>query len=186
MTLPMTSSLSSENLQTLIRTFTSVFPNTYLVSSRPDVDLLLLGSKTEMEPDFQIAAERMRGEFIMRDLADRRVGIRDVYDFAARFRMGPKELKTLAGSGPLHTDNLPVVAYTAPKNLYINTDQANMRLLNQHAVGIAPYIKLKTDNREEFLKKLTLAYQRFLPGGKESDLTQQLLKKLAADSSHVK
>ena len=39
-------SMSSENVKTLVRTFNSVFPYTYLVSTIPDTDMLLIGSKT--------------------------------------------------------------------------------------------------------------------------------------------
>ncbi len=47
-------------------------------------------------------------------------------DLAARIRMGPDEVRSFAGPGPLHTDDLPVIAYHAPKDIYRNTRKKNM------------------------------------------------------------
>jgi spermidine synthase len=174
--------LSPANLQTVVRTFTHVFPNTYVISTRPNIDMLLLGSKQPFQPDLQQADQRLRQQAIRADLADPRIEIMNVFDLAARFRMGPKEMHALSGVGPLHTDDLPVVAYRAPRDLYVRTEERNMQLLAAQATGIAPYMKempMSTLEKEAFLGHLATAYRRFLPTGKEVQVCLQMLRQLS-------
>ncbi len=171
--------MSSESVRTIARTFVEVFPNAYLVSTILDADLLLMGSERPIDLDFERAAGRMRQEEVHRDLADPRVGISSIYELAARFRMGPSELLPMAGRGPLHTDDLPIVAYRAPRDLYRSTREENLRLLADHSKGIAPYLVTARANAiadgaardrlgAEFFRELAAAYRAFLPGGREA------------------
>ncbi|MBI2931679.1 MAG: fused MFS/spermidine synthase [Planctomycetes bacterium] len=154
--------MSPENVRTLVRTFLEVFPHAYLATTLAGTDVLLLGSTRPFVPDLRRAETRFSR--VASDLADNRVGIRDIYDFAARFRMGPDELRRYAGQGPLHTDDLPVIAYRAPQDKYRNTRDENERLVSRHARGIGPYLS----EEAPFLKALAQAYRRFLPAGREA------------------
>lgn len=169
--------MSPENVKTIVRTFASVFPHVYLISTIANTDILLLGSKIPFSPDLQRMHERMQRPAIHRDLAEPRLGIDDVFELAARIRMGPEDVRTFAGSGTLHTDDLPVIAYRAPTDLYKNTRQANMESLAQYARGVGPYLDLAPfapAERQMILQRLVQAYQAFSPNGRETRVAAQL------------
>ena len=159
--------LSSKNVQTMIRSFAEVFPYTYIVVTIPNTDTLMLGSKTPITFSPNLLQERMRAAPVARDLADHRVRIRNVPELLARVWLGPEDVRQLIGTeGPLHTDDLPTIAYQAPKNLYISTRESNMRLLSRHARGVHPFIDLSSldeNEKREFLSALDRAYQAFVP-----------------------
>jgi spermidine synthase len=173
--------LSPENFATLIRTFVNVFPHTYLISSRQNIDVLLLGSKRSFVPDLHRITQRMQNPAIKEDLADRRVGVYTVHDLLARIRMGPGEVRDMVGKGVLHTDDHPVIAYRAPRDLYVRTEEKNISLMVAHAAGIAPYLELQEFSKEgriDFLRHLAVAYERFLPGGREAAACEQLIERI--------
>ena len=160
-----------------MRTFARVFPHVYLALTIPDTDILLLGSKNPFPLNLERARQRLTQQDIFEDLADPRVGIQNIYDLASRILMGPDEVRRFVGSGPLHTDDLPVVAYSAPKNLYRNTRKENMRLLTHYAKGIGPYVdgfSGSPENRKHFLRRLSSSSRSFLNGGKEDELSEPL------------
>ena len=169
--------MAPENVQTIVRTFAHVFPHVYLVSTIPNTDIVLLGSETPIALDLDRARRRMSQREVRADLADSRVGIHSIFDLAARIRMGPDEVRRFAGPGPLHTDDLPVVAYDAPKDIYRNTRKKNMHLLARHARGIGPYVQgdsASPAKRRHFFQRLASSYRAFLPGGREAEVSAQL------------
>jgi spermidine synthase len=171
--------MSPENVQTIVRTFTSVFPNSTLFSTIRNTDILLLGFKQETDMDLTRARQRMMNPEIGQDLSDSRVGITNIFELFARMRMGPQEVKEFAGPGPLNTDDLPLIVYSAPKDLYRDTRQTNMELLAHHAYGICPAFQGLASPEAGFaflFQGLAAAYARFLPGGQELDACEQLAK----------
>jgi hypothetical protein len=119
------------------------------------------------------------------DLADARVGVRNVYDLLARVRMGPDAVRALAGEGVLHTDDLPVIAYRAPRDLYKDTRRANMSQLARLSRGIAPRLDLSPTDRKQaaaVLERLAAAYEAFLPGGNEAQVTRTLAVQAGSQS----
>ncbi|MBE7443782.1 MAG: hypothetical protein HS132_00325 [Planctomycetia bacterium] len=118
----------------------------------------------------------MRKE-IQQDLSDPRVDIKSIYELLARIRMGPDEIRSLITSGPVHTDNLPIIAYRAPMDLYLDTRESNMQFLALHARGIGHYltdVSNFVDKKQDFFKNLATAYRTFLPKGNESVVSEQL------------
>jgi spermidine synthase len=173
--------LSPENVKTIICTFTKVFPYTYLISSSLDNEILLLGAKTEFYPDILAARKRMEQKEIREDLADPNVDILNIFDLAARFRLGPKEIQQLVEEGAVNTDDLPVVAYQAPKELYIRTNEENMTLLSRFSKGIAPYIQKKFDSgvyKKDFFLSLAEAYRRYLKNSMEAIIAEECAGKV--------
>ena len=162
--------MSSENLVTLVRGFSQVFPYTYLVSTIPGTDILLLGSQEPFTPDAEQMAVRLGQHEIRKDLLETWLPVSTVAELAARFRMGPQGIQSLIGTGPLHTDDLPIIAFRAPKDLYRDTSPENMELLARHASGIAPYLDIvgPVNMKRQTLEELAAAYRAFLPGGNEA------------------
>ena len=163
-------SLAPENVRTIVRTFTKIYPHTYLISSRPEVDMLLLGCRDPLRLDPGRIGERMAAPAIARDLSDPRVGVNSPADLLARFRMGPAEVKGYAGAGPINSDDAPIIAYRAPADLYRRTVEENMALLARHSRGAAPYLDLSSipeTERSRFLSALAMACRDFLGDGAE-------------------
>lgn len=156
--------MSPASTRTIVRGFREVFPQTFVVSSIPGADLLLLGSRSPVEFDLARMASRLRGP-VGRDLSDPRVGIRSVAELIARVRLGPGVLDAYVGDGPLHTDDLPVLAYTAVRDRYRATRDENDELIEAHAGGVAPHItNLPPPGpaREAFLRALRNALRDYV------------------------
>lgn len=169
--------MSVVNLQVMIRTFASVFPYVYLASTIPETDILLLGALHPIHFDPEMIQRRMMRKEIQQDLSDPRVDIKSIYELLARIRMGPDEIRSLITSGPVHTDNLPIIAYRAPMDLYLDTRESNMQFLALHARGIGHYltdVSNFVDKKQDFFKNLATAYRTFLPKGNESVVSEQL------------
>jgi spermidine synthase len=174
--------LSPENVRTLFRTFLEVFPHAYLASSILETDTLLLGSTRPFVPDLGRAEERLaKLRAVAADLADERVNIDGVYDVAARIRMGPDDLRAYAAEGPLHTDDLPIIAYRAPRDKYSNTRRENEMLLAESAHGLGPYLAAApgtVEERRKRLESLAAACRKFLPSGREAATCERLAREL--------
>ncbi len=161
----------------IVRTFSSVFPYTFIVSTIHDTDTLLIGSAIPFTPDLNQIAQRMAQAEVRKDLADARVGVHSPFQLAARFRIGPREIAGFADTGPKNTDDLPIVAYRSPFDLYRDTRQDNSDLLAKHAKGIAPYLRRPDEddpNFSSFYSQLAKAYRSFLPNGNESRVCDEL------------
>lgn len=182
--------MSSDSVKTIVRGFLSVFPHAYLITTIPETDILLLGSQHPFALDIPRAARRMQQGKVFRDLADPRVHIKSVYNLVARFRMGPQEVHYFVGDGPLHTDDLPIIAYQAPKDLYRSTTRENRESLARYASGIMPYLGRLPESREErkqVYKTLAGAYRIFLgPNNKEAAMCEQLAADLSTDPPNPK
>jgi spermidine synthase len=107
-------SMGEQDLKTVLGTFTDVFPNTSLW--RTESDLLLIATKGEQSIDFGALNARLQQEDVLNDL--KRVDVNDVYDFLGTFLMGPTALADFADGAPIHTDNNPVLQFSAPQNLH--------------------------------------------------------------------
>lgn len=173
--------MSPENLKTVVRTFREVFPYAFFISTAPRLDVLLLGARKPVKFNLAEILHRMQWDGIRQDLADPRVDIHDIYDLIARFRMGPNELARFAGTGVLHTDDRPIIAYDAPKELYQNTEQANQDAINEFAAGLAPYMNLShlpPEERVKFFTRLANAYQEYLPNGNEAGVAARIAREI--------
>jgi spermidine synthase len=114
-------SMSPADLNTVIATFTDVFPNSTLW--RTGGDLLLIGTKDKQSIDFVALNTRVQQPDISADL--KRMDVDDVYGILGRFVMGPEALEAFSDGAPMHTDNNPILQFSAPKSLYNDTNLVN-------------------------------------------------------------
>ena len=153
----------------MIRSFRAVFPHVYIASTILEADILLLGS---FEPLAFDQARMERGfavEPVRADMADERVGVEEPAALLGRVLMGPAEVDALMGDGPLHTDDLPVIAYTTPRDLYLATRRPNVEFLLEHATGLAPHLRGAT---EPWVRRIAEAHRRLFSPGDEPDDNQ--------------
>jgi spermidine synthase len=119
--------LDQESLRLLIRTFQSVFPETYLAMPLPGSDLLLIGTKGDYRPSVEEIRRRISNELIKNDLADSNVTIYSAEALLARLLLGPNDVKKYATGSNVNSDSLPILSYTAPFALYTQTRTENMK-----------------------------------------------------------
>jgi len=180
-------SMSPENLRTIIRTFIQVFPNTYMVTSPNKSDIVLLGAVEPFSPSWVQAWRSMQLPDIIQDLSEPRLAIATIFDLAATIRMGPAEIKRMAGKGSIITDDHPRIAYTAPRDIYVLTEKPNQALIEQYACGIGPYFQMSnppSTDEINFMEQLADAYQKFLGDGNEAQICLKIAAKMKEQLKH--
>ncbi len=111
--------LDLDTLRSIVQAFIAAYPNGAAMLATNSLETPVLG----------LVARRDAGAFDLRELRKRlatsalpqRVGdygIVDEFGFLGSFVAGPSALRRFAGDAPLNTDDLPVVAYRAPRITY--------------------------------------------------------------------
>jgi spermidine synthase len=166
-------------LRTAIRTFQSVFPYV-LIFQAIGRDLLLLGSERPVLLDLP----RLEAQLSVPDVAEdlRRVGIGGPYDLLAKFTLGTEEVETLTAGVPINTDDNALIEFGAPRTLYVDTTDANIRQLANLFRGVDGYVRPPLSA----VDMVRLA-QRYLAHGRSSyarALAQQALGREESAETH--
>lgn len=169
-------SMSTQDLQMIIKTFARVFPNTSLWTSYYP-DLMLVGSESPLKFDFEKVKEVYARPHVAEDLAPH--GIDSPESFFANYWLGTKEIWRLSQGGKTNTDNYPILEFSAPRHLYSKTLVSNFKFLNRYRTRELPEIvrlEPPADQNGLFYLELAQAYmaKRFM---KEA---QQALARAAA------
>jgi spermidine synthase len=120
-------SLFPEDLKMVINTFRSVFPHTAVWNTIRG-DLLLIGGKEPLSLDFatlQSTYDSIPG--LREDM--RRLGFHSPLALLADFTLSEEDTAQFAQNGLLNTDDLPLLEFSAPNSLYLDTVDLNRRLL---------------------------------------------------------
>jgi spermidine synthase len=120
--------MSEPSLQSLLRTFQSVFPH-LLVFQPNEGDLLLVGGAEPMTVPVPRIEERMQTARVRADLEQIRV--HDAFDLLLRFRLGEAEARAYAGDAPLNTDDNGLVEFSAPWEIHLDTVARNAEALER-------------------------------------------------------
>jgi hypothetical protein len=132
----------------VLRGFVAAFPEAILATTARYSDVLLIGAQRPIQFDIDDLRNRMEQPQIAADLADPRVRVESVHDLLARVRVTRFPLRQLAGTGELHTDNRPLLAYRAPLELgRRNAHVENDKIIAAVATGIAPILNFGTQVR---------------------------------------
>jgi hypothetical protein len=145
--------LHSDLIKTFLRTFHSVFPHV-LVFQISVGDLLLLGSDAPLSMDLPRIAERLQQPQVRADLA--RVQVESLEDLLMRFRFGERELAAWAGSGPLNSDDRPILEFEAPKSLNEDTLLANAEEVLAAYSGLTRYLSPRTATDQALISSVSL------------------------------
>ncbi len=113
--------MSTDDLQTVIRTFRTAFPFAALWALNEN-DFLLLGSPSEIEVREDVV--RTNFELVKSDLAD--VRIQDPYSVLSLFMIADGDLDRFAGDAQLNTDDFPILEFRSPRFIYANTTDENL------------------------------------------------------------
>ncbi|MBI3049062.1 MAG: fused MFS/spermidine synthase [Acidobacteria bacterium] len=148
-------------LQTVVRTFQSVFPEVLAV--RPGQgDLILLGSARPVRVDYAHTAAMLADRHVASDLD--RIGITGPADIVARLLIGGADVPAYAGDGTLNTDDNALVEFAAARSLYRNTIADNEQALAAHAshtpMRYVDRLGETSEARAEAGRAIAVAYSR--------------------------
>jgi len=115
--------MDDETFHVIVRTFTSVFPETVLWNSGVN-DVILIGSDKEIKIDFDMAERRMASSRVAQDLA--RIKVHDLFTVLS-LQLSSNETisKVIDKRGRKNTAYMPLIEYMAPLALYMGATIRN-------------------------------------------------------------
>jgi len=156
--------MSPENVRSVIKTFSRVFPYTYIAVTIVDTDLLLIGSKQPIELDLDAMASRISRNSVSADLADPAVGIHSIEELLARIWLIPDDIPDLVADARLHRDDWPFLMYEAPLHRFVGNRQLNMEMIAGAASGLTGLVEdASGDPEEKNLEAMHQAYSHYVP-----------------------
>ncbi len=119
--------MDTDDLRTLVRTFTEVYPHILLYATIEDADLVLVGSESPLIQSVESAEHLLHWPKVAKEM--RVVDIDEALDIVALYQMDRSRMQEMAGAGPLNTDDSMIIEYSAPMNLHRETQAPNFELL---------------------------------------------------------
>jgi spermidine synthase len=119
--------MDTDDLRTLIRTFTEVYPHIVLYATIEDADLVLVGSESPLVPTVATAEHLLGWPKVREEL--KVVEMDEALDIVALYQMDRDRMREMAGPGPFNTDDSMIIEYSAPMNLHKETQEPNFELL---------------------------------------------------------
>ncbi len=174
-------SMSPEDFQTIVRTFSSVFPYVHLWNVGRDV--FLLGSRTALPIDADLVTLKLQDRKIAFDLS--RVGVRSGFEFVKLFMMADGDLREFVGPGASNTDDRPRIEFSAPRNLSVyKQEEIHRSMLAFRPRFIAyPLMRQVIELANGFGYSYPLASIRYLtPATRLTPRTAMIVRTLRADS----
>ena len=120
-------SINTEDLKSMVNTFTSVFPYVTVWQDYTYPDIQFVGSLSPIRIDFKRFQEKLKEETVNNDLA--RISSNDPYKLLSYFLMDEKQARAYSSGARINSDNHPRLEFTTPKYLYIFTFGSNMESL---------------------------------------------------------
>jgi spermidine synthase len=124
--------ISSDDLRSIVATFTSVFPESalWLVG---EGDVLLIGSLTPIEPRLEAVYSSWRRPGVAADLGG--VDVRDPASLLTLYTAGQAQLEGYANGARIQTDDRMRLEFSAPRSIYGRTTTDNAAVLRQIALN---------------------------------------------------
>jgi spermidine synthase len=121
--------IGDRDLKTLLRSFWEVFPHTSLwyMDSLPTDFLIVVGSPAPLHLDLDVLRQRMSESAVAADLAE--VGYTDPYRLLHTLLVSEDSMGAYLESGPLNTDDRPVLSYSSYGATFKSTIAANLSRL---------------------------------------------------------
>ena len=127
--------ISTHDLQSIVATFVSVFPDgtLWLVG---DGDVLLIGSNAPMEAKLQGIAASWRRPGVSADLAS--VGVTTAGQILSLYLAGGRQLASWSAGAPIQSDDRAALEFSGPHSIFGPSEADNARLLREMAAAGAP------------------------------------------------
>jgi spermidine synthase len=155
--------LHPEDLQTLVKTFQSVFPHMTLWVTRNclNKNVLIMGTMEPFEIDFDRVSELMSDPAIKADLEE--VRLDNPYALLASLVMNPDACRRYSEHAPIHSDDYPTLQFSAGRNLthlsyWARTQEQFLRFQS----SIIPYLRFSGSRDEEAgaVRQIMMRYER--------------------------
>lgn len=153
-----------DNVLTLVlSTFSSVFPYVQIWGGTSG-DLILIGTKSKINPDFNSIAERLKNPYINKNISQ--IGIDNIFTFLSTQILSPEGAFTLTNDQSLNSERKPILEFLAPIALYkgttsvliFNNDEKFDTLNND--LLIKKYIQENQITDEEILKTVKYHFNK--------------------------
>lgn len=119
--------LAPDLVKSILAAFHRSFPHALVFETLDGVDLLVVGSDRPLSFDRGRIAARMSELRVRIDLG--RVGVQDPDDFLAMLQTGGRALDDVVDGARRNTDDNGLVEFAAPKSLYLDSQDANIAML---------------------------------------------------------
>ena len=130
--------LFPRDLRTIVGTFRGVFPHTTLWRTLRG-DYLLVGTSTALSVDYaRLVARLAAAPGARQDLA--RLKLDSPVDLLSLFLLGEDDLVRFSQGAPEHTDDRPILEFSAPRALYTDTTDENARILRAARTAALPAV----------------------------------------------
>ncbi len=148
--------MDTQDLRSLLGTFSDTYPYVHLFSTISDADLVLVGSEEPLELDLaSFQAQIDSNPKLRASLLD--IGIDSATDILARFRLDRAKIQELSDGVERNTDDNMRVEYSAPLNLYTWTGDENVLMLDE-SVGKVPLVPYEATSGADGLIALAKSY----------------------------
>ncbi len=150
--------MDTEDLRSLLGTFSDTYTHVHLYSTISDADLVLVGSDAPLDLDAKTLQTRIDANpKVKADL--KLIDVTSAFDILARFRLDKEQLQTLAHGVVRNTDDNMRVEYSAPLHLYTWTGDENVLMLEQ-SVGKVPLVPFDATETADELIELAKSYEK--------------------------
>jgi spermidine synthase len=123
--------MSPRDLRVVAGSFTDVFPAAALFVVN-EGDVLLVGARDAFPaPAPEALGARLARAEVQADLAE--VGVRTPFGLAILHALSGEALRAWAADAPRHTDDRPVLEFSAPRFLHADTAEENRRIIGEAA-----------------------------------------------------
>ena len=145
--------MSTEDLKTIINTFRSVFPHTSIWFTILG-DIFMLGTSETLTIDYMELAKRYNVPNVREDML--RLDIREPLALLSCYLLDENAVELFASGSRINTDDRPILGFSAPRNIYITTANANHDLLSRFRTGEFP--KMENFNQERVINRASFWY----------------------------
>jgi tetratricopeptide (TPR) repeat protein len=147
----------------MAKTFQSVFPHTSIWFAAEDI--FMIGSLEKLEIDYDRLIKRISVPRIHNLLKD--IDLEDPLEFLNTFIMNEDQVRMYTQGADVLTDSKPVIEYTGPRSLNVNTISPNLGEMLKYREPVTSYLKI-TDrqhiNMEEKIGQNFLTSRNFIIG----------------------
>jgi predicted membrane-bound spermidine synthase/tetratricopeptide (TPR) repeat protein len=161
--------------QLILRTFREAFRHAFLFRVSK-VDMLLIGSSSPVPADWDAIIPRLTAASVREDLAS--VDVTQPMLFVGHHLVADEDLPLLAGSGPINTDDHPLLEYLAPMQMYagkpVEISEPLFRVRSEHS-WIRKYVRSRPIPASEIA-----AFCRYFRDEYHPDILLTLLEEVVA------
>jgi spermidine synthase len=124
--------MSSKNIKTILRTFSEVFPYTYVFSAEDlSSDVILVATNRPLGLDLAALKKNFARPILGAELA--RGGVKSAADVIAQLLLTPDEIPAFTAGSPVNTDDNALIEFGAPRDLLGSTRTADPYLARVYA-----------------------------------------------------